>query len=210
MNKVVIGKREIQDRFFAHESLGEVFKQIELDLQKQGQIVCRFMVNGLTLAEEDEARFSSFKLNDVEMIEVESESPNLLLTKVIANWISSLPNMIEKSDRLANEIRLKGMDNHISLFVDLVDSCQFLVDSLISLRTLCREIDFVSSESWKKNETQMAQTISETLNAFQKKDFVLLADIIEYDLGHCLQSWLETMKELGHHVQHQEAALSLG
>jgi hypothetical protein len=53
----------------------------------------------------------------------------------------------------------------------------------------------VKSEAWKKAQTQMASAIGEALQAFQKKDFNWLADILEYDLGHALQTWMEQLDQ---------------
>jgi hypothetical protein len=159
------------------------------------------MVNGLTLTEEDEKKFGEFMLSEVDLVEVESEKPDTLLIEVIANWVESLPPMIKKSDELSNTIRLQGIENHLSAFVNLVDSCQFLVQSLMSLRTLCQNIPLVAGEKWKANEQLTARAIAEVLATFEKKDFVLLADIMEYDLGHCLQSWLEALMELKTYVR---------
>jgi hypothetical protein len=161
------------------------------------------------LTEEDEKKFSGFQMTEVEFLEVESETPKILLVEVLNNWVETLPGMIGKSDQLAGSIRLKGIENQMRDFVDLVDTCQFLVDSLMSLRTLCRDIAYVNGSQWKTHEELTARAIAEALNVFEKKDFVLLADIMEYDLGHCLQSWLDSLTELKRHVL-EKASYSLG
>lgn len=209
MNKVMLSRSDLNKDFSEETTLGEVFGQIEKKLQGRGEIVCRFLVNGLTLTEEDEKKFAQFKLGEVDFIEVESETPTALLTAVLANWVDTLPGMIRKSDQLAQDIRVKGVENHMRDFVDLVDSCQFLVESLISLRSLCRDLPFVTSAQWRENEMVTAKAIAEALNIFERKDFVLLADIMEYDLGHCLQSWLDALMELKQNV-HQTASHTLG
>ncbi len=209
MNRTTLSRSDLNKDFSGETTLGEVFGQIEKNLQVRGEIVCRFLVNGLTLTEEDEKKFSQFKLGEVDFIEVESETPTALLTAVLANWVETLPGMIRKSDQLAQAIRLKGVENQMKDFVDLVDSCQFLVESLISLRSLCKDLPFVTSPKWKDNELVTAKAIAEALNVFERKDFVLLADIMEYDLGHCLQSWLDALLELKQNV-HETAPHTLG
>ena len=209
MNRTTISRTELNKEFPVETTLGEIFSRIESSLQQKGEIVCRFLVNGLTLTEEDEKKFSLFQLGEVDFIEIESETPKALLSAVLANWVDTLPGMIVKSDKLSQEIRLKGIENNMRDFVDLVDSCQFLVESLISLRSLCREFPFVSGDQWKANELTTAKAVAEALNVFERKDFVLLADIMEYDLGHCLQSWLDALLELKQNVL-EKAPHSLG
>jgi hypothetical protein len=201
MNKLTMNQRELQSRFQGNKNLGEVFRLLEQQVQAAGEIICRFSVNGLSLSEEDEEKFAQFGINEVDLLEVESQRPQALLLEVIENWIESLPRLIEKSDKLSQAIRFEGIENHMAQFVDVVDSCHFLVESLNSLRVLCREYEFIKARSWQNSEEMTARAISEALSSFEKKDLVLLADVLEYDLGHCLQNWLETISELKEHVQ---------
>ena len=201
MTKRTFDRQSLEEKFQGAHSLGDVFRQAEAQIQELGEIVCRFSVNGLSLTEEDETKFSNFMLGEVDLLEIESESPDKLLSEVIENWVTSLPALIKKSDQLSQTLRQEGIENHVGQFVEIVDSCQFLVESLISLRTLCQSYPFVDSGKWKENETLSAKAIQQALVCFETKDFVLLADVLEYDLAHGLQSWLEALSELREHVR---------
>lgn len=201
MNKMTLNQRDLRTQFTSDQKLGEVFRLLEKQVQAAGEIICRFSVNGLSLSEDDEKRFAGFGINEVQLLEVESQAPQILLLEVIGNWIESLPRLIKKSDDLSQAIRFEGIENHMAQFVDVVDSCQFLVESLNSLRVLCKDYDFVKAKGWQNCEEMTARAISEALSSFEKKDLVLLADVLEYDLGHCLQNWLEAITELKEHVQ---------
>lgn len=201
MNKVTLRSDELTGRYLPDQKLGEVFRELEKTALEKGQIVCRFSVNGLSLSEADEKKFSEFTVREVQLLEVECETPKTLLSEVIANWVETLPRLIKKSDQLSQTIRFNGIENQMSQFVDVVDSCQFLVESLMSLRSLCQSYEFVKPVTWKKSEEMTARAIAEVLSSFEKKDLVLLADVLEYDLGHCLQNWLETLTELKSHVE---------
>lgn len=200
MNKVSLNREKLSELFEGESLLGDVFKFYERKILEDGEIVCRFSVNGLQLSEEDEKKFAQFKIQEVEILEIESQRPDILLSEVISNWTDSLPRLIKKSDQLAQAFRFSGAEHQMSQFVDIVDSCQFLVESLMSLRSLCGTYDFVGSPAWNSSEELTARAIAEALTAFEKKDFVLLADVLEYDLGHCLQTWLETLTELRDNV----------
>jgi hypothetical protein len=41
-----------------------------------------------------------------------------------------------------------------------------------------------------------AKTTGDALQAFETKDFVLLSEILEYDLGHVLQNWQELLQNM--------------
>lgn len=201
MKTISYSKDQLKSSFGLHDKLESVFRKIEADLMQTGEVVCRFKVNGLDLSEADEKRFETYQLTEVELIEVESESKDLLLTEVIKSWISSLPQLISQTDQLALQFKEQKNDGLFKQFVDLVDSCQFLIDSLISLRTIVNNYPPELHKQWQESQKLTVHAISEALEAFEKKDFIILSDILEYDLGNCLQNWLETLKTLKGYVE---------
>ena len=187
---------DLQRKFGEAMTLGSVFKAIENDLKKVGEVVCQFKVNGLTLDEASEQRLAGATLKEVQTLDVTSQKPSEILRGVLESWCLQLPKMIEKNDLLSADLRFKGVEGQLTAFVALVDDCRLLVDSLISIDQVFPQLEIVQSRSWKQAQTQMAQAIGEALAAFQKKDFTKLADILEYDMGHSMQVWLDILTRL--------------
>jgi hypothetical protein len=171
-------------------------KALENNLLQNGEVVCQFHLNGMKMTESDEKRLSQISIAEIETIEIESESPQALLFGLIDNWVSELPLLVRNADELAKEIKFKGVEGHLKSFVDLIDSCQFLTESLISLEGIIKG-PMIKKEQWRKAEQLTAQAISQSIKAFEVKDFVLLSEILEYDLGHALQIWLEQIQAVG-------------
>ncbi len=193
MNQKVYTREMLNEKFSEDTSLKTIFQEIEAELKPTGQVVCQFRVNGLNLSEEAEQRLAQVKLADVEMIEVNSQNPAQILENVLQTWIVRIPGIIERNDELSKKIRLDGVEGGLKSFVELIDDCQLLVDSVISINTLFPHIAGVQSSVWRNAEHLIADGIGQSLGAFEKKDYPLLADILEYDLGHALQTWLETL-----------------
>jgi hypothetical protein len=183
----------ILEKFPEAHTLGDLFKAFEADFVSRGEIICQFKVNGLSLSENDEKKFSETLVDDVEIVEINSESPTALLFGLLSNWMSELPVLVQNTDQLSKEIKFNGIEGNLKAFVDLVDSCQFLVESLIDLEKIIAR-ESLNHEKWRQNEEMTARAISEALAAFEKKDFVLLAEILEYDLAHSLQIWAEEIR----------------
>jgi len=199
MINVEFTREEISTEFAGVTSLGEVLKKIEAQLFSKGHMVCRFKVNGLILTEADESRMASTDLSEVDILQVESRSQDEIVRGVIGNWIEELPALIKKSDRLGQDIKFSGIEGQLKSFTQLIDTCQFLVESLLSLENVIG-LDEKLLEAWQHNERLTTVTVGEALKAFEKKDFVMLAEIFEYDLGHMLQIWLEFLKEINQNL----------
>jgi len=196
MSQLFFEKQDLIGRFGAEATLGEVFGHIENDLKATKEVVCQFKVNGMALDEEGEKRLAAAKLEEVQTLEVMSQQPTAILGDILQSWSQQIPAMIKQNDDLAASIRFKGMEGHLKTLVELIDQSQLLVDSIMSIDTVFSEIPIVQSDKWRSAQKQMAEGIGEALSAFQKKDFAWLADILEYDMGHSLQLWMELLESL--------------
>lgn len=201
MNQLYFEHNELTARFGEEATLGEVFGQIEKDLKTVNEVVCQFSVNGMALDEQGEKRLATATLKEVQNLAVQSERPDAILVNVLRNWSEQIPKMIQMNDDLAAQIRFKGIEGQLKTLVDLIDESQLLVDSIISIDTAFSHLSVVQSEPWRKAQKLMAHGIGEALQAFQKKDFNWLADILEYDVGHSLQTWMELLENLSQNVK---------
>lgn len=177
--------------------LAQVFRDIEQDLRAGNQVVCRYIVNGMEIAEADEARFSTVTLDQVDTLEYLAENSKDLIGLVMRGWIEALPEMVRKTESVSQRIRVQGFSGMYKSIHDLVQNCEFLIDSILSLRELMGDQQLGgSSIDWFKSEQASQKTVKEALHALENKDFVLLADVLEYDLNNVLQMWLENLKSL--------------
>jgi len=204
MNKTIMTRAEILADYAECRDLGQLIRKMEETLTAQGQVICQFRLNGLSLSEADEKRLAGIDLQDVEMIEVDSESPIALLFGLMENWVLELPKLLENTEALAKLIRFEGIEGHLKPFVELVESCQFLLDSLMSLEKVIQGVE-VATPNWQKAQELTAAGIGEALRQFENKDFVLLAEILEYDLAHALQVWLDEIQHLSRALREENA-----
>lgn len=193
MNLLAYDKNDLLQAFGEDSHLGQIFSAVEDLLRSRGEVVCQFRVNGLNLTEENETKLAQVPIHEIELLEVESQLPSDLIGLILREWTLQLPSMIDQSDRLSKALREKGFEGQMRALVQLIDSCQMLVDSLISFDSLYSDHALLQGSAWKSAESFMAKSIGEALIAFQKKDLVLLADVLEYDIGQALVNWSELL-----------------
>lgn len=178
-------------------TLDQVFKDIEGDLRAENQVVCRFIVNGMELDEAQEERFKEVPLSDIETLEYMAENSKDLIGLVMKGWIEALPELIKSTEDLSQRIRAQGFSGLMKSIHDLVHNCEFLVDSVLSLKGMVGQQRMNDAQAdWSLSEMASKKTLEEALKALENKDFVLLADVLEYDLNNALQMWLDNLKSL--------------
>ncbi len=196
MDRFKISGEELCQRYESGTPLSQIFNDIEMDLKSESRVVCQFIVNGMALQESDEIKFSNLHLNDVTTLEYLSEKSTSLVDGVIEGWIQALPALIKKCETLSHEIRKQGIQHHLKDVRDLVDNYQFLISSIISLKNILGDAVIAAVPSWEKAEMGTQNCLKQALAAFEKKDFAELADVVDYDLNHGLQMWLEILESV--------------
>ena len=197
MERFKVTGDELRNFYNNDIDLAKVFTDIENDLRSSNQVVCRYIVNGLEVSESDEARFGTVTLDQIETLEYLTENSEDLVVSVLRGWIEALPELMQRTESLSKRMRVQGFSGLLKSIHDLVQNCEFLIDSVISLKELMGDRYFVSYPlGWSQAEEQSKETVLQALRALENKDFVLLADILEYDLNNVLQMWKEHLQVL--------------
>lgn len=197
MERFKVSGAELRNFYNGNVDLSRVFNDIENDLRSTNQVVCRYVVNGLEIAEADEAKFGTVSLDQVETLEYLTENSRDLMSAVLRGWLEALPELIQRTENLSQRMRAQGLSGLLKSIHDLVQNCEFLIDSVMSLKELMGDQYQVTSPvNWMKAEGESKKTVLEALRALENKDFVLLADVLEYDLNNVLQMWFEHLQAL--------------
>lgn len=201
MGHKILSNEELMIRFQDNATLSDVIRALEVEFEPMNEVVCQIKVNGVSMSEADEAKYASTPARDLFSVEVTTKSPQKILVEVVDNWIAEVPKMILMNDQLSQELRFQGATGQLKALVNLIENCQLLVESILSMEALFEGLKTLKEDSWKGAQKVASAAIGEALFAFQKKDFNLMADVLEYDLGHALQTWLDLLnsiqKEIG-------------
>ncbi len=197
MERYKVTGSELREFYKTETQLGRVFMDIERELKSSNQVVCQFIVNGMELKENDEQRFLAISLNEIETLEYLSEGAEILVESVLNSWIDALPELIMRTEELSGRLRIGGLTGSYKDIHDLVENCEYLVGSMASIKQMMGDVLADGKASWEEAEKISFQTVKQAVAALEAKDFVQLADILEYDLNHTLQTWLESLVQLG-------------
>lgn len=197
MERFKVSGDDLRNFYKDNISLKKVFADIENDLRSSNQVVCRYILNGLEIAEADEARFSTVTLEQVDTLEYVAENSRDLTGIVLKGWIEALPELMRKTEHLAQRMRAQGFSGLLKPIHDLVHNCEFLIESAMALKEMMGDqFQGGSPANWAQAEENSKKTVLEALRALENKDFVLLADVLEYDLNNVLQMWCDHLKIL--------------
>lgn len=176
--------------FYAEGTLlGTVFGEIERELKTQNQVVCQFIIDGIVLREDDEKRFARIPISSIQKLEYLAESGVKVAMDVLKSWIEGIPDLQAQAEAIATRTRADGWKLSLGSIQQLITNVQTLTGSLISLKITLGDSITGSAIPWRENEMRMMHCIRESIAAAEKKNYKLLADILEYDLINTLEIW---------------------
>jgi hypothetical protein len=177
-------------------TLEEIVRVIETKICRSGEVITRLIVNNMSLTEVDEARLSSTPAEQVESIVAEITAVKSLISETIESSQLYSNSLKKLSLKLADQFRFEETQ-------EVHKNMGALVDGLHSLVTAGELIDQVLKtgnsglEGWKDLNQGLVRQLSDIEGAYTRRDFVLLADQIEYDLSRTLDEYATT---LGKHM----------
>ncbi|MBK8203895.1 MAG: hypothetical protein IPK68_16795 [Bdellovibrionales bacterium] len=199
MQKTTWTAEQIDAEFGDLGSLSEVIKVIEGYFWRRGEVICDIRVNGMFMDGKDEIRFASEKVENLESIEVKSQRPLDLLAETLRSVSEYLPRVRESAIIVAERFQQGSNEEAHRLCLKVLDSCRWLSDWLFLVKKSCGNwADVkVSEDLWRRAELTFTNVLRDLCSAYENKDFVALADILEYELSNSLEQWLELVGLLG-------------
>jgi hypothetical protein len=167
-------RKEIDSKFAGAEDLSQLVRAIEVMHEEENKFVSSIRVNGLRLTEEDEEKLSHCKTTEVDTIEVTLSTE----TELNKNLLSEVKQHITKTHSLAVETA--------DYFLEAKQ-----YEGLMSFKSLTRFIDTLNPLIALLKDSAIEQNfialVKKMLSALDQKDYVLLSDLLEYDLVESLQ-----------------------
>jgi len=205
MKELTLTRSQVEELKSKCRTIEELIKNLEINQQSEGNVVCQFVINGIKLTDRDEVRMRNLNIKDLESVTLLLEKPDNLILEIVKNWQEEIPKIITYADGLSSLVRERGVESQIASFIQLIESCQLLVQSLISISNVIDTQKIFETGQWYISENLLAEAVGETLKVFDQRDSKILADVIEYDLANALMNWLEIFNIL---VKHHESEVA--
>lgn len=191
----ILSRRDLESRFSQQTTLKEVIQKLEGEFTKSGRVICSVKVNGKRLSEADEILFGHTELSELEWIEVESEEPQELVEGTLRVQQEMIRHLHEHAARVAESYRAMQLDQGMGRLVGLLEGCFHLTEGLVALKSVRGALRLENVASWPKAEQEFRDVVQGLLLAIENKDYLKIADLIEFDFAHALDQWSEILSQ---------------
>lgn len=183
METINLNKQAIREDFSACQTLENLITEVESRLAESDKVLCKIVVNGLLLTEEDEARLAPTHLSEIDFIEIEFRGKKQLVedsARELKTWIQQFQAVvIGQADKIRTQGQLSNFD-----FSQTVKNMVWLIGAIKAVKAHRAE-----QYNWENIELHMVAAITEVETAYKQQDHILLADVLEYEVSSGLDQW---------------------
>jgi len=183
--QVTIGGIEVDLSSCGVRTLGELINAVQDAAAEKNQVITGTLVNGEQLSPEQEAAQQARELGPDDVIDFTVQNASDLLTGVLEQARSTLPDLKDKLEQVAAALQSGSRQEAFSLFSDCLTHWRQVIQ-LLQVAQAClgydpNQIEIEGCSPQTINEKLLA-TLQETKRAMERGDLVSLSDLLEYEL----------------------------
>ena len=172
-------------------SLDSLIEVAEERARENGFVVCAVEVNGLKLSEADEQKFASTGISEIHHFRAHGLDQQQIVGDTITSLLQLLPLYEKAALDLSVALRQGNLTNElITHFAYFVGDIQLFNDSVLRLHNFGLGVP----SEWERAFAQLSSSVRQILESFEKRDTVLLADLLEYELTRCFNDWQDVLR----------------
>lgn len=195
--KIIINGRE-ESIDFEGNTLGHAFAEIKKQQSSTEKIISQLRLNDQEISWDAKENLET-PLSDTDTIEVEFSTLREIILKNLANaenYLQRLIPGIEKAAELFQTENEQDANKYFLIIIDGIDWFSQVLDGVMKASGLDPDAIELKGESLQKRKSRLIELMGQMLDANQNKDWVLMADLLEYEIAPYYKEWVDLIKEL--------------
>ena len=189
-----------EDRTSAYqgETLGDIFDQVHKKCEADGEIISHLLIDDKEAALDSMAARKT-STADVKSLEIETATLAEILERNILNAQNYLQKLLPGIEKTAEIFRSGNEQEANQLFLQIIDGMDWfsqVMEIVIQVKQFEPDRPIYNGKSLKDQKNQFADLTRQMLEANKNKDWVLLADLLEYELLPYYQEWNDFLPKI--------------
>jgi len=188
MKLLINGKEEIGSGI--GETLGDFLLHIEKVGLVQGNVVRSIKLNGDESSPDSNVN-RNMRLSEIETLEIEVTNLSDIVDKNIENADAYLIKLIPGIEKSVELFRMGNEQEANQFFINIIDGVDWLsqvLDMILEAKAISPDAVFDGKSIQERRDSLITFT-QQMVDANKNKDWVLLADLLEYEILPYYQEW---------------------
>ncbi|MBO4301712.1 MAG: hypothetical protein J5861_08945 [Desulfovibrio sp.] len=193
---IIVDGNRTEKNIAAFANLEEILKDVMQDETMENRIVTDVLVNNEAFSEIYPHQAEDIESSNITSVEVRSMPVSEMAVEMSAE-MGKVANMMEHGARQVSRLFRQAADTDaLELFQDLLDVTRDFMGMLGELRN---RYATGSLENFTEKTEEFSNLLSEMGDVLENEDWVLLADLLEYEFVPLCEDWHEISENL--HLQ---------
>ncbi|GMT41995.1 MAG: hypothetical protein IEMM0002_0406 [bacterium] len=194
-----INNNNINFTFEDCSTIGGILEKVVKERFAEKEFITEISINGEVISDEKRGKIESRTVEGVSTIEIKTEKPRDLSIRIFENMGEFLDGIITSIHESADKFRLEDETEANRHFVGCVEALQVFINVIDKIKALnaldLKAITWRSSPVAEK-ETALLDVFNRLHDMQVNKDWVTLADLLEYELAAIISDWKEILPVL--------------
>lgn len=180
---------EIKSAFPSANNLGDVLGFVSEEITKNGEVLCEVRVNDVLLSEDEEQKYSCTPISEITSLDIKASTPQSLLEGSLQGCRDYLERLAGAFEKTADLFRGEHLHKAHDFYGQCIDGADWFVQLVTHYKVVYQSLRGPVSIDWLQAEVQLMEVLNEVLGAYEKKDYILLADLLEYEVTTVINTW---------------------
>ncbi len=179
------------------ESLGDLLVHIEENEVAQGSVVRSIQIDGQEFSPDESATRNKL-LSKIETLEIEISTLPDIINKNIENADAYLIRLIPGIEKSVELFRIGSEQEANKFFINIIDGIDWLsqvLDMVLAAKEISPDTVF-NGKSIQDRRASLVDFTQQMVDANKNQDWVLLADLLEYEILPYYQEWSNLLPQL--------------
>lgn len=187
---------DIQREFPQVQTLGELIAATSKRAREDGEFICAVEVNGMFLNEDQENNFDKTPMSEIKKFGVKMQTLKVLLDESIVQCAAFMEQLTQSMDKAAQMFRADDLTAAHRFYKTCIEGAQLFIEMMTHYKIAFQTAFGPCPQSWTSSEMRMGVALRQILEAYRQKNYILVADLLEYELDPVLIQWrLELMSK---------------
>ena len=172
------------------ETLGDLVLHIEKEGMAQGKVVRSIQIDGKE-SSPDASATRKTPLSEIETLEIEISTLSDIVNKNIENADAYLIRLIPGIEKSVELFRMGNEQEANKFFINIIDGIDWLsqvLDMILAAKAISPDTVF-DGKSIQDRRASLVDFTQQMVDANKNQDWVLLADLLEYEILPYYQEW---------------------
>ena len=195
MKLLINGKEETVS--FMGATLGDLVLHIEKEGGGQGKVVRSIQIDGKE-SSPDSSVARETPLSEIETLEIEISTLSDIVNKNIENADAYLIRLIPGIEKSVELFRVGSEQEANKFFINIIDGIDWLsqvLDMVLAAKEISPDSVF-NGKSIQDRRASLVDFTQQMVDANKNQDWVLLADLLEYEILPYYQEWSDLLPQL--------------